>query len=57
MSLPVVEVICAPATEDFRANPRSLPLVAPTFDILKKVDGQIRFVPAAMIPRHLILSV
>ena len=57
MSLPVVEVICAPATEPFRANPRSLPLVAPTFDILKKVDGQIRFVPAAMIPRHLILSV
>ncbi|RPD59183.1 hypothetical protein L226DRAFT_510337 [Lentinus tigrinus ALCF2SS1-7] len=42
MSLPVVEVICAPATEAFRANPRSLPLVAPTFDILKKVDGQIR---------------
>ncbi|KAI0806916.1 hypothetical protein C8Q74DRAFT_1362484 [Fomes fomentarius] len=41
-ALPTVEVAFAPATEAFRANPRDLPLVKPTLEILNKADGQIK---------------
>ena len=42
LPLPTVEVVFAPATERFRADPRDLALVQPTFDILDNATGEIR---------------
>lgn len=43
-ALPTIEIAFAPATEAFSANPRDLPLVKPTLEILDKADGQIKCV-------------